>query len=176
MSSHFYPLQNSLSSFCTGQLSQLPVLKNTKSKVCFLSEHFSLCLLLVLLSLVKLLHQISSLADEETLKANFSSCWSISLFVFSYLLAKFFHQIWRVWRRNTKHFPFYQSISLFLCLSCLQVKFCNQMSRGWWRNTMHFCLCLSPVASKVLSPNVKRLMLCTSKCITDATVQTRIPS
>jgi hypothetical protein len=50
------------------------------------------------------------------------------------------------------------------------------MSRGWWRNTMHFCLCLSPVASKVLSPNVKRLMLCTSKCITDATVQTRIPS
>jgi hypothetical protein len=28
----------------------------------------------------------------------------------------------------------------------------------------------------VLSPNVKRLMLCTFKCITDATVQTRIPS
>ncbi len=56
--------------------------RNTKSKVLFLSEHFSLCLLLVLLSLVELLHQISSLADEETLKANFSSCWSISLFVF----------------------------------------------------------------------------------------------
>lgn len=56
--------------------------RNTKSKVLFLSEHFSLCLLLVLLSLVKLLHQISSLADEETLIANFSSCWSISLFVF----------------------------------------------------------------------------------------------
>jgi hypothetical protein len=114
---------------------------------------------------VKLLHQISSLADEETLKANFSSCWSISLFCLSYLLAKFFHQIWRVWWRNTKHFPFYQSISLFRCLSCLQVKFCNQMSRGWWRNTKHFCLCFSSVSSKGLSPNVKRLMLCTYKCI-----------